>query len=290
METSSDAPIRQDEPAQPRRTGSRHVREIFESLPLSTQFRITAIAAVTVTLLAVQLVTALWDTWSARAEAVSFARRATTSMAQRLEDTGGGALDDLRDHPEFLAAALQLQSGAVLQQYVRGQEGSYGGNGTSAILDHALLRPSGWPYRFQSALAFTPIFVDRPVRAESHRQRHGPRRRRSHLDLGSRDTAGSNRHRSRCCSVAWWRCSPRTCCSGRSSNRWPSSRWPRARLRALPRRVAAAAMSCANSRRTSKASRTSWSITNVTCVRCVTPPGYKIIERTRETRGTPAAR
>ncbi len=43
------------------------------------------------------------------------------------------------------------------------QEGSYGGNGTSAILDHALLRPSGWPYRFQSALAFTPIFVDRPV-------------------------------------------------------------------------------------------------------------------------------
>ena len=163
METSSDAPIRQDVPAQPRRTGSRHVREIFESLPLSTQFRMTAIAAVTVTLLAVQLVTALWDTWSARAEAVSFARRATTSMAQRLEDTGGGALDDLRDHPEFLAAALQLQSGAVLQQYVRGQEGSYGGNGTSAILDHALLRPSGWPYRFQSALAFTPIFVDRPV-------------------------------------------------------------------------------------------------------------------------------
>ena len=41
-------------------------------------------------------------------------------------------------------------------------------------------------------------------------------------------------------------------------------------------------MSCANSRRTSKASRTSWSITSATCVRCVTPPGQQIIERTRE--------
>src|SRR4051794_20410306 len=120
MEPSTGAPKKANEPAQTRRPGRRHAREIFESLTLATQFRLTAIVAVTVTLLAVQVVIALWDTWSAHQEVMASARRATSAMAQRLEATSGGALDDLREHPEFLAAALQLKSGAVLQHYVRG--------------------------------------------------------------------------------------------------------------------------------------------------------------------------
>ena len=44
---------------QPRKTSRRSLREVFESLPLAAQFRVTAIAAVTVTLLAVQVVIAL---------------------------------------------------------------------------------------------------------------------------------------------------------------------------------------------------------------------------------------
>ena len=84
------------------------LRELFESLSMGAQFRFTAIAAVTVTLLTLQVLVTFWDTWSARSEALAFADRKLTSMAERLEATSGGALDDLQDHPVFLEAALTL--------------------------------------------------------------------------------------------------------------------------------------------------------------------------------------
>jgi len=104
-----------------RKTTRRNLREVVESLSLAAQFRLTAIATVTMALLAAQIVIALFDASLARNEAKDLARSTTASIVARLTDTGGaGVLDDLDDRPEFLAAALRLQTGEVLQQYVRG--------------------------------------------------------------------------------------------------------------------------------------------------------------------------
>jgi len=104
---------------QPKFRAGRSLHEIFESLSLTSQFRVTAIAAVTVTLLIVQILTSLWDVHTARTDALDQAQRATNSMARRLEATHGGALDDLDAHPEFLAATLRLDNGDILQRYLR---------------------------------------------------------------------------------------------------------------------------------------------------------------------------
>jgi hypothetical protein len=154
--SSSDA-----EP-QPRESTRRPLREAFESLSLASQFRLTAIAAVTVTLLAIQVVTALWDTRSARDEAVDHARNRTTSMAARLKGTGGGALDDLAGHPEFLAATFSLQGGEVLQQYVRDDRAAEPGSEPPAAL-RWMSSPTGWRHWIKSQLALEPIYVESSV-------------------------------------------------------------------------------------------------------------------------------
>ena len=137
---------------QPRKSTRRSLREVFDSLSLATQFRLTAIAAVTMTLLAVQVVSALWDTRLARKEAIEIAQSRTASMAARLASTGGGALDDLEGHPVFLAATFSLQSGEVLQRYVRDHE-----------VPDAGPAPTGWRHRLKSYLALEPIYVASPV-------------------------------------------------------------------------------------------------------------------------------
>src|SRR5512144_1801257 len=76
------------EPAtKPKQRAARSLHEVFESLSLTSQFRVTAIAAVTVTLLLVQLLTALWDASNARSDALELAQRTTDTMARRLEAT-----------------------------------------------------------------------------------------------------------------------------------------------------------------------------------------------------------
>ena len=140
---------------QPRKSTRRSLREAFESLSLATQFRLTAMAAVTVALLAVQLVTALWDTRLARDEALEIAQSRTASMAARLASTGGGALDNLEGDPFFLAATFSLQGGEVLQRYVRMDKAASPGFDTSA--------PTGWRHGIKSYLALEPIHVESPV-------------------------------------------------------------------------------------------------------------------------------
>ena len=108
-----------DKTTTPKQRAGRSLHEAFESLSLTAQFRVTAIAAVTVTLLLVQLITALWDASTARSDAVALAQRTTNSMARRLEATHGGALDDLDAHREFMAATLRLENGDILQRYLR---------------------------------------------------------------------------------------------------------------------------------------------------------------------------
>ena len=147
---------------QPRKTARRSVREVFESLPLAAQFRVTAIAAVTVTLLAVQVVIALWDTRFAREEAIDLASSRTASMAARLEATGGGALDNLEGHPELLAATFRLQGGDVLQSYYRDAATASPGSRPPAALAWTS-RPTGPLHWIRQFLALEPIYVESRV-------------------------------------------------------------------------------------------------------------------------------
>ena len=152
-------------------TASRNtLRDAFEGLPLAAQFRLTSVAAVTITMVVVLILGALWDTRIARDEAMQLARTKTESMAARLGAAGGGALDNLEGHPEILAATFQLQDGNVLQRYVR----------LDAVDDHSAAtqtalawkaRPTGLLHTLKSYLALEPIYVASPV--QLHRQLAG---------------------------------------------------------------------------------------------------------------------
>jgi len=146
------------------------LREAFEALPLAAQFRLTAVAAVTVTMVIVLVLGAFWDTRIARSEALELARTKTESMAARLSAAGGGALDNLEGHPEILAATFQLQDGNVLQRYVRVGVAEDASAATRAALAWTT-RPSGWLHAVKGYLALEPIYVDSPV--QLHRQLTG---------------------------------------------------------------------------------------------------------------------
>ena len=159
---SSNAPSSSGAGPQSRDSSRGSLREVFESLPLAAQFRVTAIAAVTVTLLAVQVVIALWDTRFAREEALDLAISRTASMAARLEATGGGALDNLEGHPELLAATFRLQGGDVLQNYYRDAAAASPGSNPPAALAWTS-RPTGALHWARQFLALEPIYVASPV-------------------------------------------------------------------------------------------------------------------------------
>ena len=146
------------------------LREAFEALPLAAQFRLTAVAAVTVTMVIVLIIGALWDTRIARAEALELARTKTESMAARLGAAGGGALDNLEGHPAILTATFQLQGGNVLQRYVRDGAAENASAATRAALGWTS-RPSGWLHAIKGYLALEPIYVESPV--QLHRQLTG---------------------------------------------------------------------------------------------------------------------
>jgi len=136
-------------------------REVFESLPVTAKFRVTAIAAITATLLVVQLLGAVWDTRLARDDALELARNRTASMAARLEAAGGGALDDLTGHRELLASTFRLDSGEVLQRYVREDLQGPGAVPPSAVAWTS--RPEGILHGLKGYLALEPIYVESPV-------------------------------------------------------------------------------------------------------------------------------
>ena len=144
----------------PRTRGRRSLGEAFESLSLTSQFRVMAIAAVTVTLLFVQLLSALWDARNARSDAIDQAQRTAGSMVRRLEATHGGALDDLDAHPEFLASTLRLENGDILQRYVRDDV-------AAAIRPPRALAwtapPEGIFHAVKGYLALEPLYVEHPV-------------------------------------------------------------------------------------------------------------------------------
>jgi len=140
----------------------RSVREAFEWLSLTMQFRVTAIAAVTVTILAALFVGAIWDTRTARQEALELARNKASSMAARLEAAGGGALDNLEGHPQILAATYSLQGGNVLEQYLRRDLAGLAASERPAALSWTSA-PTGALHALKSYLALQPIYVEQPL-------------------------------------------------------------------------------------------------------------------------------
>ena len=153
-----ESPTGRTRPAAEPRPHWRSLREAFESLSLAAQFRLTAVAAVTVTMVLVLLIGAFWDTRIARDEALDLARTKTASMAERLGAAGGGALDNLEGHPEVLAATFRLDSGDVLQQYVREDAvtSSLPALGWSTP-------PTGVLHAIKGYLALEPIYVESSV-------------------------------------------------------------------------------------------------------------------------------
>ena len=137
----------------------RSARELFETLSLGTQFRLTAIAAVTVTLLAVLVVSSFWDTRVARQDALAQAQARADSIAQRLQARGGGALDDLSDQPQVLAAAFTLQDGQVLQHYRRADAAREPGASLPEGAGWASPPEGAW-HRAKGYLALEPLYVE----------------------------------------------------------------------------------------------------------------------------------
>jgi signal transduction histidine kinase/CheY-like chemotaxis protein/HPt (histidine-containing phosphotransfer) domain-containing protein len=150
-------------PAKPRNTpgtpqgdttsSRRSFREILDSLSLTAQFRIASVVAVALTLLAVQLVTALWQTWSARQEALTLAEAVIGSAA---EQPGGGsqAVDELATQSLFLAAELKMPAGDVVRRFARDDaEASFA----------ARAEGDTWTQRALGALALGPIYLERTV-------------------------------------------------------------------------------------------------------------------------------
>ena len=137
----------------------RSMREAFESLSLAAQFRVTSVAAVTVTMAFVLVIGAIWDTRVARDAALELARTKTQSMAERFEASGGGALDNLEGHPEILAATLVLEDGGVLQRYLRkdlAQRADVDSRDWSTA-------PGGALHALKAYLALEPLHVASPV-------------------------------------------------------------------------------------------------------------------------------
>jgi signal transduction histidine kinase/CheY-like chemotaxis protein len=143
------------------------LRETVEAMSLPERFRVVAIAAIAATMLCFQLAGALWDTLAARSEALGLATSRTASMAERLEAAGGGALDDLQGHPEFMAASYRLGTGETVQGYLRADLAG-GGSRQAAGAKYWKSPPEGVWYRVRAWLALAPIYVESPVSFGPH--------------------------------------------------------------------------------------------------------------------------
>ena len=146
------------------RSSRRAFREIFESFSLASQFRIAAIAAVTVTLIAVQLVVALWDLRVARHDSLELADDMAAAVAARVAKSGpANALDGLAGHRVFIAADLHLPTGQVLQRFDRGTP--LDGTNAPGSPQERPVAPAknGVAHRVLRFLALEPTYIERAV-------------------------------------------------------------------------------------------------------------------------------
>ncbi len=101
-----------------RRPSLRAFRVHFESLSLSDQLRVTAVAAVTLALLGAQVFATTWDAWATRHRDQKLAAQLAASISEQVEQRGAyNALATLARYPAILGADLHLDSGEVLELY-----------------------------------------------------------------------------------------------------------------------------------------------------------------------------
>ena len=147
------------------RLGTRRaIRETFDSLSLGAQFQVTAIAAVTATLIAVQMVVAIWDMHVARHDTRETANAMASAIAARVAKSGpASSLDGLAGSRVFIAADLHLPTGEVIERYDRGvpldSTNARGPARRSAVAP----ANNGVVNRTLQFLALKPTYVERDV-------------------------------------------------------------------------------------------------------------------------------
>jgi signal transduction histidine kinase/DNA-binding response OmpR family regulator len=169
---SSPARIASDGDARARRRHLRSFRELFELLSLTDQFRVTAVAAVTVTLIGVQLMVTAWDAWATRRADLHLAAELAHSISGEVRKYGTfRALEPLQAHPVFVAADLHLASGEVLERYDRHAGSFESRSGDSPVPAVTVTHGKGLPHRAMRFLGLEPDYVEYPV--EIHGQGAG---------------------------------------------------------------------------------------------------------------------
>ena len=154
----SDAGVRE------RRPSLRTFREYFESLSLTSQFRVTAVAAVTVTLIGVQLVFSVWDAISLRRDDLRLAAELAGSISTQVTKYGTfDALGPLEGQPIIMAADLHLDGGEVLERYDRNAGSGSARRGGTALPATAVPHGTSVPHRAMRFLGFEPDYVEYAV-------------------------------------------------------------------------------------------------------------------------------
>jgi two-component system, sensor histidine kinase and response regulator len=140
------------------------LHEFFESLSLTDQFRVTAVAAITVTLIGVQLFVTVWDAWAARREGLHLAADVARTISADVAKFGVmDALDKLENQRVFLAADLHLENGEVLESYDRNRISNDVRGGGSPESATAVPHGKSVPHRVMRFLGFEPDYVEYPV-------------------------------------------------------------------------------------------------------------------------------
>jgi len=160
---ASTASVDDDIGARARRPSLRSFRELFEALSLTNQFRVTAVAVVTVTLIGVQLLVTAWDAWAVRRNDLQLAAELAHSISGHVEKFGTHeALEPLAGQSVFLGADLHLDSGEVLERY----DGS-ARNSAERRDPSTPVRPvphgTSFRHRVMRFFGFEPDYVEYPV-------------------------------------------------------------------------------------------------------------------------------
>jgi len=158
------ASVENHDVARSRRPSLRSFREFFESLTLTNQFRVTAVAAVTVTLIGVQLLVIAWDGWATRRDGLRLASETARSISQHVEKSGTfGALEPLASRAVFLGADLHLESGEVLERYDGNFPNGTVHGGDTSVPVSPVPHGTSIPHRVMRFFGFEPDYVEYPV-------------------------------------------------------------------------------------------------------------------------------
>jgi signal transduction histidine kinase/CheY-like chemotaxis protein len=148
------------------RASRRTLRDALESLSLTNQFRVVVVVSVVVSMLAMHLVTTLFDVWRARQHAIDFALQLPSTVRG---DFSTGDLSRLpavlAGRPEVAAVVVVSPDGEVTSRYVR-PGGPYAAENEFGR-PQPPEAPRGWFSRVASVFAVTATIVPVGIDAEA---------------------------------------------------------------------------------------------------------------------------